>query len=69
MKITRVFDRKKEKKAEFDEKNNELGRAKRRQIFVFGIFRPTIYMLYISSILALLYMAGRGHIYGLTFAG
>ena len=69
MKIIRIFDRKKEKKAEFDEKNNELGRAKRRQIFVFGIFRPTIYMLYISSILALLYLSGRGYIKGLSFAG
>ncbi len=69
MKIIRIFDRKKEKKAEFDEKNDELGRAKRRQIFVFGIFRPTIYMLYISSILALLYLAGRGYIKGLSFAG
>ncbi len=69
MKITRVFDRKERKKAEFDKKNNDLGRAKRNQIFVFGIFRPTIYMLYISSVLALLYLAGRGYIYGLSFAG
>lgn len=69
MKIIRIFDRKKEKKAEFDEKNNELGKAKRRQIFVFGIFRPTIYMLYISSVLALLYLSGRGYIKGLSFAG
>lgn len=69
MKIIRIFDRKKEKKAEFDEKNNELGKAKRKQIFVFGIFRPTIYMLYISSILALLYLSGRGYIKGLSFAG
>ena len=46
MKIIRVFDRKKQKMAEFDKKNDELGAAKRRQIFVFGIFRPTIYMLY-----------------------
>ncbi len=69
MKITRVFDRKERKKAEFDKKNNDLGRAKRNQIFVFGIFRPTIYMLYISSVLALLYLSGRGYIYGLSFAG
>ena len=69
MKIIRIFDRKTEKKAEFDEKNNELGKAKRKQIFVFGIFRPTIYMLYISSVLALLYLSGRGFIKGLTFAG
>ena len=69
MKIIRVFDRKTQKKAEFDIKNDELGRAKHRQIFVFGIFRPTIYMLYISSVLALLYLSGRGYIKGLSFAG
>ena len=69
MKIIRVFDRKKQKKAEFDRKNSELGRAKRRQIFVFGIFRPTIYMLYISSVLALLYLSARGKIYGLSVFG
>ncbi len=69
MKIIRVFDRKKQKMAEFDEKNDELGRAKRRQIFVFGIFRPTIYMLYISSVMTLLYLSARGYIYGLSFAG
>ena len=69
MKIIRIFDRKKQKKAEFDQKNEELGRAKRRQIFVFGIFRPTIYMLYISSILCLLYLSGRGYLYDRSFAG
>ncbi len=69
MKIIRVFDRKKQKMKEFDEKNDELGAAKRRQIFVFGIFRPTIYMLYISSVLALLYLSGRGYINGTSFMG
>lgn len=69
MKIIRVFDRKKQKMAEFDKKNDELGAAKRRQIFVFGIFRPTIYMLYISSVLALLYLSGRGYINGTSFMG
>ncbi|MBR4256728.1 MAG: ABC transporter ATP-binding protein [Clostridia bacterium] len=69
MKIIRVFDRKKQKMKEFDAKNDELGAAKRRQIFVFGIFRPTIYMLYISSVLALLYLSGRGYINGTSFMG
>ena len=69
MKIIRVFDRKKRKMEEFNRKNTELGRAKNRQIFVFGIFRPTIYMLYISSVLALLYLAGRGKITGAAVFG
>ena len=69
MKIIRVFDRKKQKMAEFDRKNNELGAAKRRQIFVFGIFRPTIYMLYIASVLCLLYLSARSSIKDVSFLG
>ncbi len=69
MKITRIFDRKEKKMSEFEEKNNELGRAKQKQILVFAIFRPTIYILYILSILALLWMSGRGYLNGISFAG
>ena len=57
MKITQIFNREKRKMEEFDQRNETLGRAKSRQIFVFGIFRPMIYMLYISSVLCLFYFA------------
>ncbi len=60
MKIIQVFNREAHKKAEFDRKNNDLGKAKRDQIFVFGIFRPTVYMLYISSVMCLFYLGARG---------
>ena len=53
MKITQVFNREDRKAAEFEEKNQRLGNAKHKQIFVFGIFRPTVFMLYISSVMAL----------------
>ena len=69
MKIIQIFNREKEKKAEFDRKNEELGRAKHRQIFVFGIFRPLVYMLYISSVLCLLYFGGKGYIDNIEFMG
>ena len=69
MKIIQIFNREQVKKAEFDEKNKVLGRAKRQQIFVFGIFRPTVYMLYIASILCLFYLGGRGYIKNTTFLG
>lgn len=69
MKIIQIFNREERKKAEFDAKNAALGRAKREQIFTFGIFRPIVYMLYISSVLCLLYLGGRGYIRNVEFAG
>ena len=45
MKIIQIFNREERKKSEFDEKNDALGLAKRKQILVFGIFRPLVYML------------------------
>ncbi len=60
MKIIQVFNREAAKKAEFDRKNTALGKSKRDQIFVFGIFRPTVYMLYIASVMCLFYLGARG---------
>ena len=69
MKIIQIFNREKRKKDEFDEKNNELGRAKFGEIFVFGIFRPIVYMLYLSSVLCLFYFGAKGYIKGTAFLG
>ena len=69
MKIIQAFNREERKKAEFDIKNQALGNAKRKQMFTFGIFRPLVYMLYMSSILALLYLGGRGYIKDVEFLG
>ena len=69
IKITQIFNREARKAEEFEEKNQSLGTAKRREIFVFGIFRPMVYMLYISSILCLLYLSGVGVIKDVSFLG
>ncbi len=69
MKIIQIFNREERKKAEFEEKNQKLGRAKFGQIFVFGIFRPMVYMLYISSVLCLFYLGARGAIGGKPILG
>ncbi len=69
MKVIQIFNREERKRAEFNEKNARLGKAKHEQIFVFGIFRPMVYMLYISSILCLLYLGGRGYIRDVSFLG
>ena len=69
MKITQIFNREDAKMREFTDKSNALGRAQQEQIFVFGIFRPLVYMLYISSVLCLLYLGGKGYLDGTSFLG
>ncbi len=69
MKIIQIFNREARKMDEFEEKNQKLGKAKNQQMFVFGIFRPLVYMLYITSVLCLLYMGGRGYIKDTSFMG
>ncbi len=69
IKITQIFNREEVKMQEFREKSNALGRAKQEQILVFGIFRPLVYMLYVSSILCLLYLGGREYLEHQVFMG
>ena len=69
MKIIQIFNREDRKMGEFEEKNNFLGKAKHKQIFVFGVFRPIIYMLYVATVLCILYLSGKGYIKGTTFLG
>ena len=69
IKITQIFNRESAKLRDFTEKSRELGKAKREQILVFGIFRPLVYMLYISSVLCLFYLGGKGYLDGTAFLG
>ena len=69
MKIIQAFNREEWKKAEFDGKNARLGKSKMGEMLVFSIFRPLVYMLYVSSVLCLLYLSGRGYIKDVTFLG
>lgn len=69
MKIIQIFNREERKMEDFSEQNKQLGKAKMQEIFVFGIFRPVVYMLYISSILCLLYLGGKGYIDDVAFFG
>ena len=69
MKIIQIFNREQRKKDTFEEKNQTLKKAKLGQMFVFGIFRPMVYMLYISSVLCLFYLGARGYIEDWSFLG
>ena len=69
MKIIQIFNREAFKKEEFDKKNAALGKSKQEQIFVFGIFRPVVYMLYVASVMCLFYLSGKGVIQEKEFLG
>lgn len=57
MKLIQIFTREKEKYAEFEDKSKGLYRASYREMMIFAIFRPIIYLL---SIAALAIIIGRG---------
>ena len=69
MKVIQIFGREARKEEEFGVKNAELGRAKTGEMLVFSIFRPLVYMLYISSVLCLFYLGARGYIKEVSFLG
>ena len=69
IKITQIFNREDRKNREFLQRSSRYAKAKRKQMFVFGIFRPMVYMLYISCVMCLFYFSGRGYITTGTFLG
>ncbi|MBR6323261.1 MAG: ABC transporter ATP-binding protein [Lachnospiraceae bacterium] len=69
IKITQIFNNEEKKLSEFREKNLTLARARRQEMFVFSVFRPVVYMLYISSVMLLLYLGGKGYIQNTSFMG
>ncbi len=69
IKITQIFNRQDEKMADFMTRSQTLSKAKQARILVFGIFRPMVYMLYISSVMCLFYFGGKGYLEGWNFMG
>ena len=69
IKITQIFNREDEKMAAFRQRSEDLKKAKYKRMFVFGVFRPMVYMLHISCVLCLLYFGSRGYIENTAFLG
>ncbi|MBP1576348.1 MAG: ABC transporter ATP-binding protein [Oscillospiraceae bacterium] len=69
IKITQIFNREERKNADFLEKSKNLSNAKRARMFVFGIFRPMVYMLNVSCTLCLFYLGGKGYIQETSWLG
>ena len=69
MKITQIFNREEQKLDAFKERSAKLKKAKQHRMFVFGIFRPMVYMLFVSSQLCLFYFGAKGYIQQTEFMG
>ncbi len=70
MKITQVFNQEPKKYKEFQDRNMQLKKSSIKEIWVFAIFRPTIYVLYISALILVIYFGSKNAIEGgaVTFA-
>ena len=69
MKITQIFNQEERKMEDFLTRSQKLQKAKYARMYVFGIFRPMVYMLFISSNLCLFYMGAKGYIEDISFFG
>ena len=69
IKITQIFNREEQKMKEFLTQSKGYAEAKKQQLLVFSIFRPSVYMLYISTVLALFYFGAKGYLEGVTLFG
>ena len=69
IKITQIFNREQQKLEDFLRRSRKLRRAKQNRIFVFGIFRPMVYMLFVSTNLCLFYFGAKGCIQDTTVLG
>ena len=69
MKVTQIFNREAEKMDAFAHRSHKLMKAKFNRMYVFGIFRPMVYMLFVSSQLCLFYFGAKGYIQETSFMG
>ena len=69
IKITQIFNREEQKMQDFLLRSDRLKKARINQMFVFGIFRPMVYMLNISTIMCLMYFGAKGQIQETVFWG
>lgn len=58
MKITQVFNQENKKLDEFKANNKHLEKSLLKQTFLFGIFRPSIFVMYIISVAIVLWFGG-----------
>ena len=58
MKIIQIFNQEESKFEEFNEKNKKLRNSYYKQVFVFGVYRPSMYLVYMLTVLVIFYFGG-----------
>lgn len=69
IKVTQSFNQEATKNNQFLRKNRTLGKALNQEIFVYGVFRPCVYVLYIFTVIAMLWVGANDTISQVSFAG
>ena len=69
IKITQIFNQEEQKYQDFVVRSQKLKKAKFNRMYVFGIFRPMVYMLFVSSQMCLFYFGAKGYIQDTDFFG
>ena len=69
IKITQIFNQEQNKMADFLTRSKRYKKSKQNQMYVFGVFRPMVYMLFVSSNLCLFYFGCKGYIQDTPFLG
>ncbi|HEY8395420.1 MAG TPA: ABC transporter ATP-binding protein, partial [Bacilli bacterium] len=67
MKVTQVFNQEKKKLREFQKRNRALRKSSLKEIFIFGVFRPSIYVIYLLTTTLVLWFGARSVIGGISF--
>jgi len=69
IKITQIFNQEQNKLEDFLTRSKRYKKSKQNQMYVFGIFRPMVFMLFVSCNLCLFYFGCKGYIQDTTFLG
>ena len=69
MKVTQIFNQEEKVNRIFEERNRNLRKSHFREILVFGIYRPTIYMIAMAGAIIVLFMGIDEVIAGVLTAG
>lgn len=62
MKVTQIFNQESKKMNEFSDRNDKLKKSGLKEIFIFGVFRPSIYVIYISALTLVLWFGGDSYL-------
>lgn len=69
MKIIQIFNQEKAKYDEFDVRNTKLKKSYYKQILIFGVYRPTMYLLFMTATIIVYYFGGLSVIEGFITIG